>query len=398
MALSPLDLTFITLKDLSGNWIRSGLTALGIFMGVAAVNGTLNLDAITAAQIQQKLAERDNPFISPQLFDLAGDRPTPTLTAEDFAALKQEVPGIADISTVTNVFTASGVQYQGTVADQVTIRGVSDNFQTTTGRRIVAGRFFEPVDFERFNPATVIDQTLAEQLFAGESPVGRGIFVGGNRFTVVGVSETKKQFPEEKPSGELWITQNYAEALAGGFTFGSIQISIKELQNYSTVEEQVETVLNQRYPGFEIFSFSNAADLYQEEQQQRTSARVLTGVGVFALTIGGVGIANITMAAVMERTREIGLRRAIGATDLEVMMQFIMEAAVLSVVGGLAAVTSIHFLTQAATTRVFEAPYEFSIKDAGISMGAAFAIGVGASFLPALRVTRIDIVQALRGD
>jgi putative ABC transport system permease protein len=118
-----------------------------------------------------------------------------------------------------------------------------------------------------------------------------------------------------------------------------------------------------------------------------------------ALIIGGVGIANITVASVMERTREIGLRRAIGATDLEVMAQFIAEIVTLSAIGGLGAIISVHILTQIATTTLFtNAPYKFKIENALLSMAAAFVVGVGAIFLPALRVTQIDVVQALRGD
>jgi putative ABC transport system permease protein len=139
-------------------------------------------------------------------------------------------------------------------------------------------------------------------------------------------------------------------------------------------------------------------DLYEAEQQQRAALRLLKAVGLLALVIGGVGIANITVAAIMERTREIGLRRAIGATDLEVMGQFIAEAALLSLVGGLTAVTTVHLLTKVATTTIFEAPYRFQPRDAAIAMGAAFAVGVGSSLGPALRITRIDVVSALRGE
>jgi putative ABC transport system permease protein len=143
---------------------------------------------------------------------------------------------------------------------------------------------------------------------------------------------------------------------------------------------------------------SNAEDLYKEEQQQRASSRILQVVGLLALVVGGVGIANITVAAIVERTREIGLRRALGATDLEVMFQFIAEAAMLSCIGGAAAILVVHGVTKTATNTLFEVAYVFQPADAALSMGAAFVVGIGASFFPALRVTRIDVVQALRGE
>ena len=224
--------------------------------------------------------------------------------------------------------------------------------------------------------------------------------MNGTRLTVVGVIESKQQAEGEEPKGTLWVPETFGTILQSSRfdSFArSIQIAIEDLSQYETVQTAISEHLQQQFPGYNIIVSGNVEDLYKQEQQQRSSIRVLLGVGALALVIGGVGIANITIAAIMERTREIGLRRAIGATDFEVMAQFIAEAALLSLLGGATAVVAVHFLTKAATTAVFEAPYEFSPRDAAISMGAAFAVGVGSSFLPALRVTQIDIIQALRG-
>ena len=398
MALSPADLVITTCRDLGGNWVRSGLTALGIFMGVAAVNATLNIDAITTAQLETKLAQRDNPFLSFWIYDPTGTKPMPELGAEDYAALQQEVPGILSISRLTEVGGFGQVRYQAQVADQVNLEGVSLNFQETTGRNMLSGRFFQQSDFDQYYPVAVINTVLAEQLFPGESPLNQGIFLGTVRLTVIGVMEAKQFRAEREPSGQVWVTQNYANAIAGSFTWNNTQIAIQNLEQYLTVEEGIEAFLRQRYPGFEVVVYGNAKDLYKEDQQQRASTRTLKVVGILALVIGGVGIANITVASVVERTREIGLRRAIGATDWEVMLQFIAEATLLSLIGGTIAIATIHGLTKVATTQVFEAPYTFRTQDAAISMGAAFVVGVGASFLPALRVTQIDVVQALRGE
>jgi putative ABC transport system permease protein len=157
-------------------------------------------------------------------------------------------------------------------------------------------------------------------------------------------------------------------------------------------------LLIQRYPDSDIYLNDNAEDLLKEKEAQEISARALTAIGLIALAIGGVGIANITIATVMERTKEIGIRRAIGATRVEVMLQFILEALLLSCVGGGLAIVTVHSLTILATTMVFELPYEFSAYNSSLSMGAAIAVGVGASFFPALRATRVDIIKALRSD
>jgi putative ABC transport system permease protein len=395
MALSPLDLSLTTLRDLTGNWVRSALTALGIFMGVTAVNATLNIDTITNAVLQQKLDVRDNPYVSPWID--GRDKPPVDYSDDVILELQNAVPGILSISRVSWL-PVSQVQYQGNVVDQLESLSVSANYQTTTGRKIIQGRFFDATDFAAYRPVVIIDEVLAQQLFEDLSPVGEGLFIDQTRFTVVGVSESKNNWDSEEPFGSLWVPESYGNILRGGGRFGRVQIALKELATYETMQEAIATQLEQMFPGYSVYVWGNVEDLYQEEQQLKASVRVLKAVGVMALVIGGVGIANITIAAIMERTREIGLRRAIGATDLEIMAQFIAEAALLSMIGGASAVVTVHFITEAATTTLFEAPYEFNMQDAAISMGAAFVVGVGASFFPALRITQIDVVQALRGE
>lgn len=398
MPLSPLDLGLTTLRDLAGNWVRSGLTTLGIFMGVAAVNATLNIDTITNRVLQDRLAARDNPSVTAIAYDR--DRPLPEFNAKEIADLERAVPGILGISRVTYVGVYE-VQYMGKIPDRVEAMGVSENYQRTTGRQVLEGRFFGPEDYAAFRPVTVIDTVLAQQLFEDASPLGEGIFINGTRFTVVGLIETKnlEGSEEGEPAGTLWVPEPYGPILEGNSRpWRQIQVALRSLDDYDTIPDQVEAQLKQLFPGYEVYVWGNVEDLYEEDQRQRASIRVLKAVGLLALVIGGVGIANITIAAIMERTREIGLRRAIGATDLEIMAQFIAEAALLSLIGGTTAVATVHGLTKVATSTVFEAPYEFNWRDAALSMGAAFGVGVGASFFPALRVTRIDVVQALRGE
>ena len=400
MALSLLDLSLTTLRDLTGNWVRSGLTALGIFMGVAAVNATLNIDTIANRVLAEQLAARDNPNLTPFVYSRDRNRPPPEFDAATIAALEQAVPSIVSISRVTGLWGAE-VQYQGTITDSLDALAVSENYQRTTGRQVVEGRFFEPADFDSFRPVVVIDTVLAQQLFADTAPLGEGIFINGTRFIVVGLIENKDLYGSEEgePTGALWVPESYGALLQGRFRGGrQIQIALGDLDTFAATRDDVEAQLQQMFPGYEMFIGGNVEDLVEEEQRQRASIRVLKAVGLLSLVIGGVGIANITIAAIMERTREIGLRRAIGATDLEIMAQFIAEAALLSLIGGTTAVATVHGLTKVATTTVFEAPYAFHWRDAALSMGAAFGVGVGASFLPALRVTRIDVVQALRGE
>ena len=192
MALSPLDLLLITFRELRGNLVRSGLTTLGIFMGVAAVNATLNISSINNAQIQRKLASRDNPYLTLNINPIGETFSSELLkiNEKDIIVLQQKVPGISSISTVSTVY-ASEIQFQGTMVSDAQVVGVSENYQRTTGRTILQGRFFEPADFAQYQPVAIVDQALSDKLFQGEDPLGKGLYAGGTRFTVVGLSETK---------------------------------------------------------------------------------------------------------------------------------------------------------------------------------------------------------------
>ena len=395
MAISFPDLLKLTWRSLQSDWLRSGLTGLGVFMGVAAVSATLNVAEITNAQIEQKLADRDKPHITSYLEPESGFEWS-EITDDDQAALKRTIPEIRSISNISQVWVIRTVQFEGKETPDVQTAGVSQNYIDTTGRRMMQGRFFNALDFNQYRPVAIVDRKLANTVFKGRSPINQAIYAYGNRLTVVGVVETKSPGEEfGRSSGVLWLPQPLAQSYAS-FSSNTLQISPHQLEELPTLEKKVKQVLEKRHPRATVSSYGNAEDLVKERELQQTASRALTFVGLIALGIGGVGIANITIAAVLERTKEIGLRRAIGATQAEIMMQFILEAVLLSVLGGMAAIATVHGLTKLITTTVIQVPYKFSAQTAALSMGAAIGVGVGASFFPALRATKINVVTALR--
>ena len=394
MTISFSDLVSITCKSLYSSPLRSGLTMLGVFMGVSAVSATLNVGGIAEAQMQAKLAERDRPYIVPYLTP-QGNFGIEELNKEDKQALEQSVAGIRSISSLTQLDLKSA-QFEGQEATEIQALGVSQNYAETTGRKVLEGRFFNTADYANYRPVAIIDHTLANLLFEGEEAVGKEIYTDGTRLTVVGIIETKSDGLNFQSSGTLWLPQTFTEVLQGYFSLSTLQIGSYKLEDIPQLKEQIEQVLNQRHPFAIVYLQDNAEDLLREQELQQTAAKALYVVALIALSIGGVGIANISIASVMERVKEIGLRRAVGATQGEVMMQFILEATVLSLVGGTLAIATVHGITITATTRFVEAPYQFSVPKASLSLGSALLVGVGASFFPALRASRVDVIQALR--
>jgi len=389
MSLSPFDLLRLTCLSLSGNILRSSLTTVGVFMGVAAVSATLQVGNISRAVIAKQLAER----IAPQL--VVGMWGETTLKLESMEFFRHRLKGVKAISGLNWFsFNNGKVIFQDQESEPIII-AVSQNYLLTSGLKLIAGKFFSDRDLTEFRPVVVIDEMLATQLFKnGEKPIGQRIFAEHRPYTVIGVMETKEgNFG--KPTGEMLVSMSIYKAMTGSQIIDAILIRPEHPKEMKKMEETVKKVLQQSFPKAEFYVRNNTEEILEQQETLELTSRGLLAVGVISLLVGGVGIANITIAAVTERTPEIGLRRAIGATQRDIMLQFILEAVILSLVGGIVAIITVHGLTLVVAD-VFKLPYKFDSNTAALALGSALAVGVGAGFLPALRANQLDPVKALR--
>lgn len=388
--LSPLDLLSLTTKSLVGSPMRSGLSTLGVFMGVFAVNATLQVRDISTAVIDQRLAEQEAPQVQLSIWNSDGRQPK----QQDLLFLKQRLQHWQSISTKGYVPGDNVIFRNETI--ETNFNAVTEDFLNTTGRKLRQGRFFSRNDFERYRPVIVIDEFLAQRLAPQDSILGETVFCLDRPFLVVGIIQTKAEFGGEPSSrGYALIPMTTYSALSGGEAVDMFSIQPRKLNDLQMLQEQAEALLKQRFPDADVYAWSNVEPILMQKRTFEYASYGLTAVGLISLLIGGVGIANITIASIIERTSEIGLRRAIGATRLDIMLQFILEALVLSIVGGMVAIATVHGITS-VVAQVFQLPYRFQPRTASLSLGAAVAVGIGACFLPALRASRLDPVQALR--
>ncbi len=392
MGLSSADLLRLTTHSLRSNLLRSLLSMSGVFMGVAAVVATLQVGSISRAVIAEELDKREAPQVSLYPRWQPG-KPYQPLQTDDLAFLQQRLVGARALSAIDWAGTRLALFHDREA--NAFMLAVSREFFTTSGLGLLVGRLFTEADFERYRSVVVIDQFLAESLFdeLGDA-IGEQVYFGGRPLVVVGVLETKLE-EEETPTGKVYIPLSLHHALEGHQRINALRLRPQSLETIETLEEQAEQLLQQRSPDRRFYVFNNVEDIQERQQVLQLAARGLAAVGLISLMVGGVGIANIMLASVAERTAEIGLRRAIGATRQEIMLQFILEAAVLSVMGGAAAVIVVHGLTRVVADQ-FELPYRFEGRSAAVALGAAIAVGVGASLLPALQASKLDPVQALR--
>jgi len=395
MGLSILSLIRLSCSSLLANPVRSFLSGIGVFMGVAAVSATLQVKNISTAVIKQQLDERDAPQIeiytpwNPITKDQA------KVGLEDLKSLQKQLKGLKSISARNWMGTLS-VSFQNEQANPFSFATTID-FLNTLGRKLIAGRPFNSSDFETYQPVVIIDQFLADKLFGSIDPLGKTIYINFRPYVVVGVVVTKPLWNGQEPTGIVYLPMAIYSAVTGQKGIDSLLLRPSKIENLDPMGEQAKKILEKRFVGYEFNFWKTAEDILERQKTLESVSKALLVVGAISLIVGGVGIANITIASVIERTPEIGLRRAVGATQLDIMLQFILEAAILSFVGGTIAIITVHGAT-VVVAKQFKLPYEFEAKTAALALSSAIFVGVGAGFFPALRASQIDPVKALRGE
>ncbi|CAD5949982.1 ABC transporter permease [Planktothrix agardhii] len=394
MSLSILSLIKLSCSSLLGNPVRSFLSGIGVFMGVFAVSATLQVGNISRAVIKQQLAERD----APQVFVFGGYNSITEeyveLSLEDLKVLQQQLKGLKSISG-TSSMDSSQVVFQNQQADPSVMAKTID-FLNTSGRKLIAGRSFTANDFETYQPVIIIDKVLGDKLFEEINPIGKTIYIDFRPYIVIGIIESQESQNEE-PKGEAYLPMAIYSAITGGGNFQSLQLRPYKIEELETLGEQTKKILETRFPGYKFWTWNTVRRILEQQKTLNSVSQALLVVGAIALIVGGVGIANITIASVIERTPEIGLRRAVGATQLDIMLQFILEAAILSLIGGTIAIITVHGAT-VVVAKQFKLPYKFENKTAALALSSAILVGVGAGFFPALRASQLDPVKALRGE
>ncbi|MEB3214180.1 MAG: ABC transporter permease [Leptolyngbyaceae bacterium] len=394
MSIAPFDFFQLTVRTLLSNPLRSSLTSIGVFMGVAAVMSTLQVGAIGRNVISNRLAEREAPQVSIYPQRVSGASSQITMTADDLQFLEQRLPSLQAISSVGWIASELTI-FQGNEA-YPSMLATTEHYLSTSGRQILQGRFFSPSDFDTYRPVVVIDEQLLEQLADRGSLLNRRIYINQQPFIVVGIIESSLN-ADNPNDGELLMPMSIYHALWGQQRFNLVNLRPTHLDHLEELGSNAEALLMQRFPGQSFWVWNNVEDILEQKATLNLASRALAVVGAIALIVGGVGIANIMIASTTERIAEIGIRRAVGATQQEILVQFISEAVILSVIGGVSAILAVHGLTTVVAQK-FDLPYTFDAHVAGIALSSAVAVGVGSSFFPALQASRLDPAKALRSS
>ena len=400
----------IALDSLRSNKVRAALTILGVAIGVMVVIAMAS--AITGVNRSiTSMLESAGPktFFVYRFFqgginisdgsdELSPWRRNPWLSVAD-AQMLRSLPSVRDVNV--GEYTNGPVSYSGTDLKSVQIAGFGPAWVMVTGGNIVAGRSFTPVEYAAGARVAIINDKVAEQLFPGVDPVGKPIRIFGEPFTVIGVHVEAASLFGGGDQTRLAIPHTTFEKVAD-YWKGWMEIAVMPKDDYTTLDAQEDVIGALRAKrglkplqenNFAVVSQDKLLDTFNQITFGFFAVMVaLSGVG---LMVGGVGVIAIMMISVTERTREIGVRKALGATKREIMFQFLVEAATLTLVGG-AVGMALGALISVAIRKFSPIPASVPLWSVAAALTASVVTGVLFGLYPAFRAARLDPVEALR--
>lgn len=398
----------ISLRALRVNKMRSGLTMLGMIIGVGAVIAMLAVG--TGAR--QKIAEQISSMGSNLIMVLSGASTSggirmgagtqPTLSLGDADAVGRECPSVQAVAPILG---GTAQVVYGNQNWSTSVTGTSPNMLIVRDWTLSSGRPFSDDDVKSATKVCLIGQTIVDNLFGSIDPVGQVIRVKKIPFTVMGVLEAKGQSPNGQDQDDtIFVPITTAQKKLFGTAFpGMIRlmsVKARSAEDLVKAEQEITDLLRQRHrlsaKQENDFTVRNLTQMLQTAEQSTKVMTILLGaIASVSLVVGGIGIMNIMLATVLERTREIGIRRAIGARRKDVLVQFVVEAFTLSALGGILGV-----VLGVAIAKVVAAsagwPTVVTAWSLLLSTGVSGAVGLLSGFYPALRAASIDPIEALR--
>ncbi|MBV8519462.1 MAG: ABC transporter permease [Acidobacteria bacterium] len=398
------NITIVGLKSIARNKMRSLLTALGVVIGVACVIVSVAIGAGVAQSVSEMINSLGSNFIMimPGAATQSGARiftGQSTLTEEDVQALRREASALAYISP--NLRTAAQL-VAGELNWSTQIQGVDVDWPNIRSWNVEQGAFFTDGDVRSGAKVLVLGKTVADNLFPNGDAVGSVVRVKNVPFRVVGVLEKKggSMMGSDQDDTVVIPYTTAMKRLMGQQKLGGIIASASSAEQVGEALDQIDAILRQRHripPGGDAdFMLRSQEEIAQANQQQVQLMRnLLLGIAIVSLAVGGIGIMNIMLVSVTERTREIGIRMAIGARGRHVLLQFLFEAVTLSVLGGLIGVL-VGVGVATGIGKIAHWPIVVSPTAILLSFGVAATVGIFFGFYPARKAARLDPIDALR--
>ena len=411
-SVATIEIISMALESLWNNKLRTGLTMLGMIIGIGSV---ISITSIGQG-VQKSTEEQIQALGTDVLQVLAGESKggnvslgqgsSSTLTWEDAKAIAAEAPA----AEVVSGYLQRQVQvvYEGENAS-TTVYGTDLNYPETRNTFTATGRYFNQAELEQSQQVVVLAPTVKNKLFPKNiNPIGEKIRIQGEIYQVVGIMEEKgSQGPMDRDDAiYIPLTTMSARIVGNNALFGisvnGIYIKNSSQEQLPAAKFQITNLLRSRHniqsPEDDDFRFTNQADILEPLTTVVGLLTMMVGaIASISLVVGGIGIANIMLVSVVERTREIGIRKALGATDSAILNQFLVEAVVIATVGGVIGI-GLGIIIAFGSATVFSFPFIISSTSVLLAFSLSTGVGLIAGVIPARNASKLDPITALRSD
>ena len=396
----------LALREIRRNVLRSTLTILGIVIGVGAVITMVTIGEGATAQVQadiQKLGSNLLQVFRGQGFGGGGGARSsaPPFTLDDATAIQDEISGVRTVAPNANTM-AQAIYGNSNWSTQVT--GTDDQFISVRDWSLASGRNFSDSELRAGAAVCILGDTLKRELFAQEDPVGANIRLQKLSCQVIGVLTAKGQsgFGQDQDDLVVMPLRTLQRRMVGNSDVNSILVSARDGASTEKVQADIERLMRERRK-LRAGADDNfiVRDLKEISSALTATTRVLTtllaAVAAVSLLVGGVGIMNIMLVSVTERTREIGTRLAVGAMARDVLLQFLIEAVTLAAFGGIIGI-ALGLSAGALATHAFNVPFVLNVGIVLLSFAFSAAVGIIFGYFPARRAAQLDPIEALRHE
>ncbi len=386
-------------RELAANKLRTALTTLGLVIGVSAVVSVVTVMQSVSRQIMDDVSTLGQNIVMVHPKRDTRDGRTKLLETEDAEAIARDVPGVravAPVALTSITFAANGYEIE------VATFGTTNDYLSIRTWTLTAGRMFYPSEEASGGASCMLGDTTRRDLFGLQNPIGATIRSGRFTCRVIGVLAKKgnSSFTEEVDQAILMPISTYHRRLAGDTGVDMLFVGLTNSAIPARVINGISKVMRERRQVMDgepdTFRATDVREAMKSAESIATKlALAVAGLAAISLVVGGIGIMNIMLVSVTERTREIGIRLAVGARSPDILMQFLIEAVTLSVLGGLAGI-ALGLGVSGALSAAIGIPLLVNVEVLAFGFAGPAAIGVAFGFFPALRASRLDPIEALR--
>lgn len=392
MSVNMIDGFKISVADMKRNTMRTVLTILGITIGIAAMIAVFSVGQAGRERIQQELNNFgiNRIWILPNFTSQAGEG----LTMKDVEYLKAKVPGVSAVCPAGYRMQKVESRYG---SQQCDIMGTNENIGQTEKTVMQEGRQITAEDVQYQRKVVVLSQKAKDQLFGEAEALGKKVTIMGANFSVIGVEEEVSTIYDQFFLGKCYIPISVYQNIFKDNVLTEIDVIAADSSMVDSVAERAGEIFNKKYGEDSVKVINLTSQMENADNIMNIFTLVLAAIAGISLLVGGIGIMNIMLVTIKERTREIGIRKALGATQRDVLWQFLFESALYALIGGVIGVIAGCFMTVLAA-QVIGLAIRLSVMP--IIASVAFAAGVGLAFgiLPARKAARMDPVDALRHE